>query len=110
MVRQTEVVCRGLGCKRPGGIEAVRCWAGARGSRRRVRAAEESGGPSDPAGVCSLDGSQHSRAGESVCHWHSEAKHTESSESAAEKGYLLHDARRREAPTLKSPNSPKVSA
>ena len=37
-------------------------------------AAEETGGPSGQAGVCSLDGSQHSCAGESVCHWHSEAK------------------------------------
>ena len=34
----------------------------------------------------------------------------ESSESRAEKGLLLHDARRRVAPTLKTPNSPKVSA
>ena len=55
----------------------------------------------------SLDGSQHSCAGESVCRWHSGAKHTEASESGAEKGFLLHDARRRGAPTLKTPQIPK---
>ena len=35
---------------------------------------------------------------------------TQSSESGADKGLLLHDARRRVAPTLKTPNFPKVSA
>jgi len=55
-------------------IEEVRCWEGGGGSHQRVRAAEETGGPSGQAGVCSLDGSQHSCAGESVGHWQSEAK------------------------------------
>ena len=55
-------------------IEEVRCWEGGGGSHQRVRASEETGGPSGQAGVCSLDGSQHSCAGESACHWHSEAK------------------------------------
>ena len=56
--------------------EEVRCWEEGRGLTPDGpgQQGKQMGGPSGQAGVCPLDGSQHSCAGASVCPWHSEAK------------------------------------